>query len=98
MGKLLRNIVIAGVVIVVILFALPFFINVNSFKPKIESELSTALARTATVGNLSLSILTGSVTAEDISIADDPAFSKSPFLTAKSIQIGVELLPLIFSK
>jgi len=98
MGKLLRNIVIAVVVIVVILFALPFFINVNSFKPKIESELSTALARTATVGNLSLSILTGSVTADDISIADDPAFSKSPFLTAKSIQIGVELLPLIFSK
>jgi len=98
MGKLLRNIVIAVVVIVVILFALPFFINVNSFKPKIESELSTALGRTAKVGNLSLSILTGSVTAEDISIADDPAFSKSPFLTAKSIHIGVELLPLIISK
>ena len=34
----------------------------------------------------------------DVSIADDPAFSKSPFITAKSLKIGVELLPLIFSK
>jgi AsmA protein len=98
MSKLLRNVVIAIAVIVVILFALPFFINVNSFKPKIESELSAALARKSEVGNLSLSILGGSVTADNISIADDPAFSKSPFLTAKSLTIGVELLPLIFSK
>jgi len=98
MSKLLRNIAIAIAVILVILFALPFFINVNSFKPQIESELSTALGRKSEVGNLSLSILGGSVSAENISIADDPAFSKSPFLTAKLLKIGVELLPLIFSK
>jgi AsmA protein len=98
MSKLLRNIVIAIVVVVAILFALPFFINVNSFKPKIEHELSAALGRHSTVGNLSLSILGGSVSADDITIADDPAFSKSPFLTAKSLKIGVELIPLIFSK
>lgn len=98
MSKLLRNIAIAIMVVVVILFALPFFINVNSFKPKIENELSAALGRKSTVGNLSLSILGGSVSADDISIADDPAFSKSPFLTAKSLKIGVELIPLLFSK
>jgi AsmA protein len=98
MSKLVRNIVIAVVVVVAILFALPFFINVNSFKPKIESEASTALGRTVTLGNLGLSILTGSVTVDDVSISDDPAFSKSPFLTAKSVKVGVELLPLILSK
>jgi AsmA protein len=47
---------------------------------------------------LSLSILRGRVSAANISIADDPAFSKSPFLTAKNLKIGVELMPLIFSK
>ncbi|MFI5110376.1 MAG: hypothetical protein ACHP78_16255, partial [Terriglobales bacterium] len=31
-------------------------------------------------------------------IADDPAFSKTPFVTAKSLKVGVELIPLIFSK
>ena len=50
------------------------------------------------MGNLSLSLFTGSVAADDISIADDPAFSKSPFVQAKSLKVGVEMIPLIFSK
>ena len=97
----MRAVKIAGIVfavVVVILIALPLLINVNSFRPKIESELTTALGRQVTLGELSLSILKGSVGVNDVSIADDPAFSKSPFVTAKSLKVGVELLPLIFSK
>ena len=92
---------VAGIVVailVVLLIALPFLVNVNSFRPKIESEASSALGRQVTVGNLSLSILSGSVEAENIAIGDDPAFSKSPFVTAKSLKVGVELMPLVFSK
>lgn len=84
--------------LVLILIVLPLFINVNSFRPQIESEASAALGRQVTVGDLSLSIFSGSVRADNIVIADDPAFSKSPFVTAKSLKIGVELMPLIFSK
>ena len=47
---------------------------------------------------MSLSILSGSVEADQLSIADDPKFSSAPFIQAKSLQVGVELLPLIFSK
>jgi hypothetical protein len=36
--------------------------------------------------------------AKDISISDDPALTASPFVTAKLLKVGVELLPLIFSK
>ncbi len=92
---------IAGIVlgvIVVAVIALPFGLNANSFRPKLESELSAALGRPVTVGNLSLSILAGSVSAQDLSIADDPAFSQNPFVRAKSLKVGVEILPLIFSK
>jgi AsmA protein len=89
---------IAVAILVVLLIALPFFIDVNSFRPKIESEASNALGRPVKLGNLSLSILSGTVGVDNISIADDPAFSKSAFLTAKSLDVGVELLPLIFSK
>jgi len=89
---------IAGAILLVILIALPFLIDVNSFRPKIESEMTTALGRQVTVGNLSLSILSGSVVADNIAIADDPAFSRSPFITAKSLKVGVELMPLIFSR
>jgi AsmA protein len=94
----LRITLIAFAVFVLILIALPFLINVNTFRPKIESEASSALGRQVTVGNLSLSILSGHVEADSIAIADDPAFSKSPFVTAQSLKIGVELMPLIFSR
>ena len=96
-----RALKIAGIgvaAVLVILIALPFFININSFRPKIESILTSALGRSVTLGELSLSILSGTVGVENVSIADDPAFSKSPFITMKSLKIGVEVKPLIFSK
>jgi len=92
---------VGGIVVAVFLLlivALPFLININSFRPKIESEATNALGRQVKLGDLSLSILSGTVGIEDIRIADDPAFSKSSFITAKSLKVGVELMPLIFSK
>ncbi len=96
--KALKIVGIVIAVLLLIVIALPFLINVNSFRPKLESELTEALGREVKVGNLSLSILSGSVSAEDLSIADDPAFSKNPFIRAKSLKVGVEVMPLIFSK
>ncbi len=96
-----RGIRIAAIVIavlIVIAIALPFFVDVNSFRPKIEAELSSTLGRQAKIGNLSLSIFSGSISAADISIADDPAFSKNPFVTAQSLKASVDVMPLIFSK
>jgi AsmA protein len=84
--------------IVVILLVLPFLIPVNQFRPEIESGLTSALGRTVHVGNLSLSIITGSVAADDLSISDDPAFGSAPFLTAKSFKVGVELIPIVFAR
>ena len=98
MKRALKIIGIVVALIIVILVALPFVINVNSFRPKIEAEATDALGRQVKVGNLSLSILSGSVTADNISIADDPAFGTAPFVTAKSLKVGVELMPLITSK
>jgi AsmA protein len=92
---------IAGIVVavlLVILVALPFMINVDSFRPRIQSEASAALGREVTLGKLSLSILSSTVKADDISIADDPAFATTPFVKAESLKVGVELKPLIFSK
>jgi AsmA protein len=98
MKKAIRYGLIAIGILVLILIALPFFISINQFRPTIEEKLTTALGRQVQVGNLSLSILSGSLSADDLSIADDPAFSKSPFLTAKSLHVGVKLMPLIFSR
>jgi len=76
-----RNVKIAAIVVgalILIVIIIPFFIDANSFRPKLESELSTTLGRPVKVGNLSLSLLSGAVKADDIAIADDPAFSKLP--------------------
>ncbi len=98
MKRTLRIVGIILAVVLIALIALPFLIDVNSFRPKLETELSSALGRDVKVGNLKLSILSGSVSAEDLSISDDPAFSKTPFVHAKSLDVGVDLMPLIFSK
>ena len=87
--------VIVGVVVVAIA-SIPLFVNVNTFKPLIEQQLTAAIGRQAKVGNLSLSIFSGSVTADDLSIADDPQFSNQPFVTAKELRLGVQMRPLIF--
>jgi AsmA protein len=96
-----RGLKILGIVVgvlIVLIIAIPLFIDANAFRPKLETDITAALGRQTKVGNLSLSLLSGSVSADDISIADDPAFSKTPFVQAKSLKVGVELLPLIFSK
>src|SRR5439155_2313880 len=98
MKRALKIVAIVIGVLIVVVVALPFIVNVNNFRPRIESELTTALGRKVTVGNLSLSLWSGSLAADDIAIADDPGFSTSPFIKAKSLDVGVEIIPLILSK
>ena len=98
MKRTIRIIAIVVGILIVIAVALPFLVDVNSFRPKLEGELTSALGRQVKVGNLTLSIFSGSVSADNISIADDPAFSTNPFVTSKSLKAGVEVMPLVFSK
>ena len=96
--KILRIIGIVLAVIIVAALALPFFINANQFRPVLEERLTAALGREVKIGDLKLSIFSGGASASDVTIADDPAFSKEPFLRAKTLAVGVELWPLIFSR
>jgi AsmA protein len=98
MKKTLTIVGIIVAVLIVILIALPFVIDVNKFKPTIETNISDALGRKVQVGNISLALLSGGVSVDNVVISDDPSFSPSPFLQAKEVKIGVALLPLIFSK
>jgi AsmA protein len=98
MRRTFRVILVIIAVLVVLVLVAPFLIPVNQFRPTIEEKASAALGRKVNVGNLSLSLFTGSLAADNLSIADDPKFSNAPFLTAKSVKVGVELLPLILHK
>jgi AsmA protein len=98
MNKTLKIVLIVVGVLIVLVLVAPFLIPVNQFRPTIEEKASAALGRKVELGNLSLSLFSGSLSADNISIGDDPKFSSSPFLTAKSLNVGVEVMPLIFSK
>ena len=77
--------------------AIHLFVDANTFRPMIESRLTAALSRKVTLGALRLSVMTGSLVANDLAIAEDPRFGETPFFTAKRLRIGVQMKPLIFN-
>src|SRR5215472_2765562 len=96
-----RLLIVAGIVLAVLVvaaLAAPLFVNVDSFRPELEKRLSAALNRPVQIGKLEASIFRGGAAAENIVIADDPAFSKGEFLKASSLTVGLRLIPLIFSR
>ncbi|MGH9590006.1 MAG: AsmA family protein [Terracidiphilus sp.] len=94
----IKWVAVAVAVVIVILIVLPFVVNANTFRPAVQSELSSALGRQVTLGHLSFSPFSRSLVADNISISDDPAFSSSPFIEAKSLKVGVKVLPLLFHR
>ena len=90
------GIFLAALILAVV--SVPFLINVDQFRPTLQSELSRALGREVTLGNLRLKILSGQVTADDLSVAEDPAFGKPAFIKAQALHVGVEIWPFIMSR
>jgi AsmA protein len=95
---ILKWVGIAVGILALIVLSLPFLINVDQFRPTLQSDLSSALGRAVTLGNLHFRVLAGEVTADDLSVAEDPAFGKPAFLRAKSLHVGVEIWPFLFSR
>jgi len=77
--------------------ALPYLVDGDSLRPRLESALQSALGREVHIGYVQVSLLSGGAWVDDISIADDPAFSSGDFLHAKSLNVGISFLSLIFS-
>ncbi len=96
-----RALQVAGVLIAILVLAalsLPFVVNANEFRPRIEAAATAAVGRKVTLGDLSFSIFSGSLKAQDLSIADDPRFSSEPFFRAKSLALGVNVRQLLTSR
>jgi AsmA protein len=96
-----RVLAIVGVFLVVLLLivvAVPFFINANTFVPILEQRLSATLGRKVTIGHLSINLFQGGMKADNLTIADDPSFSAQPFVQAKELGVGVDLPLLLFHK
>ena len=94
-AKILLGLLVIAIAAIV---ATPFFVDANTFRPTLETRLSAGLGRPVKLGNLRLSLLSGSLVADNLSIAEDPAFGTKPLLTAREVRIGVDMKPLIFHR
>jgi AsmA protein len=92
--------IVSGLIVFLLLLAvlLPLIIDANKFKPRAESAAESALGRKVSIGNIRVALFSGGVSAEDIAISEDPKFGSGSFLNAKSVTVGIEMLPLIFSR
>ncbi len=98
MRRVVRSIGIVVILLLLVLLSVPFLMNANQFRPLLESNLTAALGRPVKLGDLRLAILSGGVSADDLSIAEDRSFGQAPFLRAKSLKIGVEARLRFFAR
>src|SRR3954452_20313796 len=84
-----------AVLLILLVVGVTLVFDPNQLRPRLESEMSQALGRKVTVGRIRIAWLSMGVSADEVEIADDAAFSTKPFVQARSIVVGVNLRPLI---
>jgi uncharacterized protein involved in outer membrane biogenesis len=98
---ILTAVVIVGLIVVVVVGVMIYaVVNLNSIvaanRERILSKASDSLGRKVDVQNISASLGWGvSVDLSGVTIADDPAFSDKPFVTASDVYAKVAVLPLL---
>jgi AsmA protein len=83
------------VVVVLVLAVVPRFVDVNNYRPRIQSELQNRLGRPVTLGNINLSLLPPSLKVQNVAIGEDPRFGGGPFAKAQELDVRVALFPLL---
>lgn len=89
-----------AVVVIAMLLLLPVFMDVQKYKPYIERRVSEAVGRPFTMGEkfkVSLFPWAG-VSLSDLHLGNPPGFNEKDFVSVKSFEIRVKLLPLLLSK
>ena len=101
MGKAVKwlSIAVGGIVvlIVVALLLIPLFVDVEQYKPQIEKQVSDLTGRPFTLGGkLSLSLFPwAGLYLSDLHLGNPPGFQEKDFVSVKSFEVRVKLLPLI---
>ena len=85
----------------------PFLFDANVFRPLIEKQIAETIHRPVRLGNLTFSLFTASLVADDVVIGDqpphavtgdDPPQATTPLLEAAALRVGVEAWPLLLHK
>ena len=96
MRKIIIAVVAVVVLIIVAMFLLPYFIDINQHRGEILAQLQNRLHRPVKLGAMKLAVFPLRVEVKDVSIGEDPRFaSKLPFAQVGEMDISVKLLPLL---
>lgn len=93
------GIVVGGLVLFVILALLivPLFVDIQKYKPEIETKVSEATGRPFRIGgDLSLSFFPwAGLSFSDLHLGNPPDFDEKDFVSVKSFDVKVKLIPLL---
>ena len=101
MKKWVKWMVIGGLgflgLIIVALLIIPFFVDLNRYKPFLEEKVSAATGRPFQIGSdLRLSLFPwAGVAFSDLKLGNPPGFDDDPFATIDAFEIRVKLLALL---
>jgi AsmA protein len=95
MKSFLTGIALVVLLIVGLVVALPFLIDLNKYQEQYRPLIEEALNRKVTLQDIRLTVwprIGARVTG--FTVLDDPAFSSDPFASLKSLDVGIKLGPL----
>lgn len=96
MKKLLIGVGILIVLAVVAVAALPFVVDVNKYRPRIQSELQKRTGRAVSLGKMELKVYPLRFRVENALIGEDPNFPNAkPFASAQELFVEAKLMPLL---
>jgi AsmA protein len=91
-----KGLLAAGVLLLAVLVALPFFIDANRFRGPLQAKLEKSLARPVSFGQMTLKVFPFSLRVADVVVGQPRGFvSQFPFLRAKEVFVRVALFPLL---
>ncbi|MCU1306893.1 MAG: hypothetical protein JWN45_1588 [Acidobacteriaceae bacterium] len=96
MRKLAIAVGIVVVLAVIALVALPFVLDVNKYRPRIQAELEQRTGRSVSLGKMDLKIFPLAFRVENAIIGEDRNFPHgAPFAEAGELLVSAKLIPLL---
>ncbi len=90
-----RGAVLAAIVLAVLTLVVPPSVHVRSYHAQIAGAIGSAMGRKVTVGDVVLRVLPQpGFDLDNVTIADDPAFSAEPMITAGQVTASLRLSSL----
>lgn len=97
--KILIGLLVLVVLLVGLVLALPFFIDLNKYQAQYKPLIEDALNRKVQLQNIRLTIWPRiGARVVGFAVLDDPSFGSAPFASLSSLDVGVKLMPLLSGK